>query len=105
MANLNKEFFDELFKKYPMAVEHFRHWLAEYKEEINWNHLFFVHTNNRQIDFYDLPIEMQNGIIARFDLEKFHGKERAEKIHNDLPRQMNNLFNDIQTSITAKKLK
>lgn len=65
MNNLNKEgFWDPLSEIAPDAVEKFKKWVDEYKKEVNWGSLFPA-----GIKFHDLPIELQMGIVTRFDME------------------------------------
>lgn len=98
-ASLTKEnFWDDLKEKYPEAVEHFLNWIDAYKREIGWRDLFAD-----GIKFHDLPFEMQNGIIARFDIEKYSGKQTY-----DIPYyadQFKNLFADLQRSAEKRKPK
>jgi hypothetical protein len=65
LHNLTKEnFFNALRTKCPEAVDEFCKWIDEYKKDNNWVKLF-----GPDIKFHDLPFEMQQGIIARFELE------------------------------------
>lgn len=93
-----QNFWNDLMRNYPEAVEHFCNWIDEYKKEVGWGKLFAP-----GIKFHDLPFEMQNGIIARFDIEKFSGK-----IAYDIPKyaqQFRNLFKDLQSSAEKRKPK
>jgi len=106
MQNLNKEnFWNDLKKKYPDAVDHFCKWIDEYKKEVDWNNLFGNNMSqlNPQIKFHDLPIDMQNGIIARYDLECNSGKVGYEKIIGNLQMQVSKLFQDLQNQIYLQK--
>lgn len=105
--NLNKEnFWNPLREKYPEAVEHFCNWIDQYKKEIGWNELFGCSADEDcPIKFHDLPYEMQNGILARFDIEKFHGKLGYSKIASQERNRIENLFADVQRAINIKKIK
>jgi hypothetical protein len=99
--NLDKEnFWNPLKEKYPEAIEHFCNWIDEYKKEVGWNQLFGEH-----IKFHDLPYDMQNGILARFDLEKFNGKNQAQVIMQMEPKRIVNLFADVQKAIKNRSIK
>lgn len=100
MENLTSEYFEELSKKYPEAVKHFFDWIIAYKESINWDELFGGH-----LSFFDLPYDMQNGIIARFDLEKFYGKNGYLKVKRGEPLRYEKLFADVQDAISTKMIK
>jgi hypothetical protein len=116
MNNLSKQnFWDELYAKYPQAVELFYKWIDKYKVEIGWDELFynkFVDDENgitdRRIKFNDLPFEMQNGILARFDIECLHGiqtglgKARYEKNRPHYVQGFVNLFADLQQQLNKQ---
>jgi len=51
-----------------------------------------------------VPLEIQNGIIARYELEMHNnkggeGKENYKKIMSVYPKQVRELFADLQNSI------
>lgn len=69
MQNLTKEnFWLELNENFPDAMKMFRKWIDEYKAKVGWGDLF-----PNGVKFHDLPFEMQNGILARFDIECNNG--------------------------------
>lgn len=125
MENLSKEnFWDELMKEYPEAVDHFCKWIDEYKKEVNWNKLFndsYLQTNIKwatngeicSIDFsapkfHDLPFDMQNGIIARYELELFnnaagHGKDAYDSLAQAYRLNIKKIFIDLQSQINKRK--
>jgi hypothetical protein len=99
--NLNKEnFWNPLKEKYPEAVEHFCNWIDEYKKEVGWEKIFGAH-----VKFHDLPYDMQNGILARFDLEKFNGKTKTATIMQNEPNRIDGLFLDVQRAIVNRSIK
>ena len=99
--NLNKEnFWNALKEQYPEAVEHFCNWIDAYKNEVGWDALFAP-----GIKFHDIPYDMQNGIIARFDLEKFNGKKHADWMQEAEPGRMRDLFADVQKAIKNRSIK
>lgn len=106
MNNLTKEnFFNDLRKQYPAAVDYFSQWIDKYKQEVNWNELF-----GEKVKFHDIPFEMQNGILARFELELFNnragrGKEEYSKVANIFKGQLKALFADLQTGINDRSVK
>lgn len=68
MENLNQaNFFNDLEKECPEAVQHFYAWLVNYKIEVHWLQLFGQTTR-----YNDLPYEMQVGIFMRYQLEHVH---------------------------------
>lgn len=99
MENLSKEFFDSIGELYPQAVQHFFNWLKKYKQHIGWEDMFDT------LDFCDLPYDMQNGILERYDIECNLGIEGYMKIRSDEPRRYTKLFIDVQDAIGSKKLK
>lgn len=103
MQNLSKEnFWNSLNEKYPLAVKYFCDWIDRYKVEVGWQKLFVD-----GIKFHDIPFEMQNGILARFDLEMFNnignkGRENYERIAGSFRQQYTNLFEDLQRQIEIR---
>lgn len=62
MESLTREnFWNNIAEKYPDAMENFSEFLQVYKLSINWDSLF-----GDGLDFYQLPYEMQTGIIDKF---------------------------------------
>lgn len=77
----------------PNAIKYFQNWFEDYyKKEVNWTAIF---PNDPK--FIDLPIDLQHGIIARFELELFN---RSRNVATDLSESFlqsyKNLFADIQ---------
>lgn len=112
IQSLTKEnFFDELHDMFPDAVEHFFSWLNEYKKEVAWDELFGnVFPTTKKIQFQDLPFDMQNGIIARYELELYNnghgnGKEIYEGLAEKYRVNIRNIFIDLQLQINRRKLK
>lgn len=101
MKGLTKEnFWNSLRDIYPEAVDHFCKWVDKYKEEVGWGALFVP-----GIKFHDLPYDMQNGIIARFDLECFNGKATTVAIQENEPVRIQGLFQDLQRAILMRHIK
>lgn len=83
MENLNKEnFWNDLHKKHPQAVDKFCKWIDEYKKRVGWDQLFMneyftgkAEKRIPQIKFHDIPLEMQLGILGQFfiEMEMFNG--------------------------------
>lgn len=70
MENLGKEnFWDEIEKVCPMAVDVFKKWIDQYAKKVNWGILF-----SDGVKFYDIPYEMQMGIMNRFFIETYAGE-------------------------------
>lgn len=103
MNNLNKEdFWDALSEEAPDAVEKFKKWVDEYKKEVNWAGVFAD-----GVKFHNLPIELQIGIITRFDLEMQtpvdDRKDAVESATNHWIKRLRALFIMFQENLTAKK--
>jgi hypothetical protein len=99
MENLGKEnFWDAIRDRYPEGFIHFTEWVDRYKEEIGWDKIFAP-----GVKFHDVPLDIQNGIIARFDLEKHNGKEAADRIRANLPHQIKELIDEVHTRILMNK--
>lgn len=122
MENLNKEnFFNEVEALCPMAMEYFKRWIDEYKKEVGWSALFGesqsqlkpkngIKVGRIAPKFHDLPFEMQNGIIARFELELFNnrkgaGQAAAEDIQKQYRGQIRSLFLDLEKQIHIRAIK
>lgn len=113
MQNLNKEnFWNDLLEKYPEAVELFCKWIDRYKAEVGWDELFNqtgLSNEDKQVKFHDIPFEMQNGILARFDIECnngiLSGKGNAiyEKMRPMYVDQFESLFLDLQQQLNKQK--
>lgn len=112
MINLNKEnFWNELHAKYPDAVDLFCKWIDKYKVEVGWDELFNqagMPNEDKPVKFHDIPFEMQNGIIARFDIECFNGmltgkgKQVYERERPAYVQGFVNLFADLQAQLTKQ---
>lgn len=118
IQNLNKEFWQRMQEQYPLAVDHFNTWFNEYQKEVGWNRLFnsdsdWQDRNGKNAPapkFQDLPVEMQNGIIARYDLELNNNKRgKGKQAYIDLMakfgEQVDDLFEDVQHNIDNRSAK
>lgn len=66
MENLTKEnLFNDLYLKYPDAMNVFCEWIDGYKEAVDWIGLF-----GNEIKFHHIPGEMQCGIWIEFMLSQ-----------------------------------
>jgi len=105
MENLNKEnFWNELHSQCPTAVAYFCDWIDRYKTANNWNELF-----GEAVKFHHLPFEMQNRIIAAFELELYNntagnGKHTAEAIMENYKITVVELFRDLQKNIDNRSI-
>lgn len=86
MDNLGKEnFWNEIHERFPNVVDLFCRWIDDYKKEVEWTRLFAT-----GIKFHDIPYELQMGIMNRFFIESFAGKEefnlpsKAEAYRNEM---------------------
>lgn len=71
---LTPEYWAELEKREPGVLAEFRAWLVDYKMRIGWNKIFAD-----GVGFYDLPADLQHGILSRFYFE-------AGELHNELAK-------------------
>lgn len=95
-----EEFWNKIKDRYPEGFNHFVEWIDRYKEEVGWSKLF-----GDNIKFHDLPTDMQYGIIARFDSEKHNGKEAADRIRSNIPKEVTGLIEEVHTLILMNKRK
>jgi hypothetical protein len=106
MQNLNKEnFWNEVHAKYPDACQHFCKWIDDYKAEVGWDKIFAP-----GVKFHDVPIEIQNGILARYELEVHNnqygtGKKVYQHIIQAYPAQVKKFFIDLQSNIVNRMKK
>lgn len=71
MENLGTEsFWQEMEQRFPMAVDVFKKWVNKYTDTELWRNLF-----RDRIYFYDLPYDMQMGMMNRFFVETYAGEE------------------------------
>lgn len=119
MENLNKEnFWNKLRERFPDAVDFFCKWIDDYKKEVGWNDLFNSNSDYQNADgknaqapkFHDLPFEMQNGILARFELELFNntdgkGKQHYENIAEAYKDVLEKIFKDLHLSMNKRSQK
>jgi hypothetical protein len=113
MQNLSKEnFWNDLHAKYPQAVDLFCKWIDKYKVEVGWDELFNqagLPDEDKPVKFHDIPFEMQNGILARFDIEcnngVFTGQGSAlyERNRPIYVQQFQSLFSDLQQQLDKQK--
>lgn len=99
---LTDEFWEVLKFKYPHAFAHFSKWITQYKAEIGWDELFLqagIAEEFKPVQFSSLPIDMQNGILARYDLECNGKKDDHLRFMLSLPTQITMLFKDLQQNI------
>lgn len=69
---LTKEnFFNDLEKECPDAVEDFKQWIDEFKVKIGWDKIFVCNPGTGQVLKFDsIPFELQTGIIGRYIVER-----------------------------------
>lgn len=105
MENLNKRnYWNDIQLKFPDAMKVFSKWIDEYKAKVGWTDLF-----PNGVKFHDLPFEMQNGILARFDIEcskgglTGRGSAYYESNRPLYVQGFTNLFEDLQTQLNRQK--
>ncbi len=98
MENLNrKNFFDALSKRAPLALNKFQEFIDGYKREINWQKLFNTNFIDRNINFENLPFEMQIGILNKFF------KEYAGSMLDETHEGYLQYFYDLEKELNAIK--
>jgi hypothetical protein len=113
MQNLNKDnFWTMMQNHYPDAMNVFCKWIDQYKIEVGWDELFNqagLTDVDKPIKFHNIPFEMQNGILARFDIEcndgVFTGRGSTvyEKMRPVYVQQFEDLFSDLQQQLNKQK--
>lgn len=100
MNNLGKEnFWNKMSENLPAAVDLFCKWIDEYKKEVGWSALFAT-----GVKFHDIPYELQMGIMNRFFIEAFAGKEeyalpeRAIEYRNEMEYALVRLNKKLKTA-------
>lgn len=76
MENLGKEnFWNEMMERCPKAVDVFKKWIIGYMNRVEGHKNLFMEDTG----FYDLPYEMQMGIMNRFFIETYAGEHEYIK--------------------------
>lgn len=109
MQNLNKQnFWIAIETRYPNAYYKFCKWIDGYKQEVKWDTLF-GNSLKENMDvpatkFHGLPIEMQAGILVRFEVEVMGVEtwEPPRMLHNAM-ESTENLFRQLN-QLTEKQL-
>ena len=101
---LTKEnFFNEMMRKYPKAMDHFCQWIDSYKKSVNWFELFGGHHNIHKVPkFHEIPYAMQYGIWIEYcsqELSSFF--EQPEHISQfiDLREDIEGVFKETELLI------
>lgn len=90
MDNLGSEsFWKEMEERFPMAVDVFKNWISKYSNTDLWTSLF-----KDGVSFYDLPYDMQMGMMNRFFIETYAGKK--EYMTNCIPRYREEMVTSIE---------
>ena len=72
-----------------MAVDVFKKWISHYSNTDLWLNLF-----KSDVSFYDLPYDMQMGMMNRFFIETYAGKK--EYMTNCIPRYREEMVTSIE---------
>jgi hypothetical protein len=94
MERLDKEFFEDMEGKCPFAIDVFKKWIDEYMDRI--------HRPMNDMSFYDLPIEMQQGIMNRFFIETYAGKEEYINLGPKYKKDMADSIEQLQRVLRPK---
>ena len=98
MTSLDKNFFDEIKSSCPKAFDLFLKWIDEYKARVGWSDIF-----PNGVKFHDLPIEMQTGILERFDDEQFMNKNSVNRIVENDIKGIKYSFSFIENELNKKQ--
>lgn len=106
MENLNKEnFWNRMKEQQPLATKMFCEWIDEYKKIVGWDAMFGnIFPTEKKIKFHDIPYEMQMGIMNRFFIEAFAGKEEYERsqMQKDYHGEMEDALSQLNEKLTSK---
>lgn len=98
MENLNSDFLDEMEYKFPYAIDVFKRWIIEYRKSKIWGGIF-----QDCVEFEDLPIEIQQGIMNRFFIETYAGqKEYVENCEPIYKKDMAESIEQLQSRLRPK---
>ena len=98
MERLDKAFFDDMEDKCPFAIDVFKQWITGYRKKECWRNLF-----RDGVQFEDIPIEMQMGIMNRFFIETYAGKdEYAENCEPIYKKDMAESIEQLQSRLRPK---
>jgi hypothetical protein len=101
MQNITNAFFWNALKvQYPEAVQLFNKWVDDYKKEIGWDRYI-----KPGVKFHDLPFELQNGIIARFDIERSFGEKTYKANLPIYAKQFADMMEDMKKVMDGLKAK
>lgn len=91
---LTPEYWAELEKDEPVVFSTFEHWLSDYRMRVDWD--AFVVGNK---DFYDLPADLQHGIIARFYFEAGELHQEFKQTQADWVMRTKGMFSALRNRL------
>ena len=97
MENLDIAFFKEMEDKCPFAIDVFKKWFSEYIQTREW-----VNVIQEDVEFEHLPIEMQQGIMNRFFIETYAGKEEYNNLGPRYKKDMAESIEQLQSRLRPK---
>jgi hypothetical protein len=97
MENLDKCFFEEMEKCHPFAIDVFKRWVSEYIQKREWKNII-----EEDVEFEHLPIEMQQGIMNRFFIETYAGKEEYNNLGPRYKKDMAESIEQLQSRLRPK---
>jgi hypothetical protein len=98
MERLDKAFFEDMEAKCPFAIDVFKKWIDEYMGRVERPMKLFMEA----VGFYDLPIEMQQGIMNRFFIETYAGKEEYTNLGPKYKKDMADSIEQLQRVLRPK---
>jgi hypothetical protein len=98
MERLDKAFFEDMEAKCPFAIDVFKKWIGEYMDRVERPMNLFM----EDVGFYDLPIEMQQGIMNRFFIETYAGQEEYINLGPKYKKDMADSIEQLQRVLRPK---
>lgn len=84
-------FWDDIEKQCPAVMQHFGKWIDEYKRKMDWDKLFAA-----GIKFHDLPKEMQQGVLIKFQQEADVEESYIGEFFSFIGRVNEEIFDEIK---------
>lgn len=114
LENLKQVYWNELQREFPDALLIFWKWFETYKVRVGWNELFYkpeinvdrgnLSYNEEVLQFDDIPLDFQNAILTRFQLEHSFGVFVDQETYIKT-EHFKKMFSDLQAVIDTLKYK
>jgi hypothetical protein len=97
MERLDKAFFEDMEDKCPFAIDVFKKWIIGYRKKECWRNLF-----RDGVQFEDIPIEMQQGVMNRFFIETYAGEQEYLNLGPKYKKDMAESIEQLQSRLRPK---